>query len=343
MARNNQLVRQWKLLRSLGTNHFGLTLEELATEFEITTMTVRRDLKGLKEAGFPIFADTMEDGTKRWRIEPQVFKVPNALLTLDEALALYLSQQLLKPLSGTQVGEGIRQCIDKVQGLFKKSALDYFRRLADVLYVHLPQMTDYSAKEMVIEVCIMAIEDERPLEICYRSGGGTACKTYRVHPYGLVFFHNSLYLVAQLPKVRGLRTFKVDRIDEAEAQDGKFDRPADFDLSEVYENSFGIFHSDKVITVKARLAPEAANAVLEKKWHPSQTVTKRADGAVTATWKLGDTIEFKSWLLSFGRWAEVLEPKTLREEMAAEVKQMGSLYTCPCLILSLHRPLLWLF
>ena len=326
MGRNNQLVRQWKLLRSLGSNHFGLTLEEMAGDFEVTTMTARRDLKGLQEAGFPIFADTMEDGTKRWRVDAQVFKVPNALLTLDEALALYLSQQLLKPLAGTQVGEGIHQCIEKVQGLFKKSALVYFRRLAEVLYVHLPQMTDYSSKQKVIEICIVAIEDEKPLEICYRASG-VPCKEYRLHPYGLVFFHNSLYLIANLPKARELRTFKVDRIEEAELLEGEFTRPADFDLSELYENSFGIFHSDKVITVKARLQPQAAAAVLEKKWHPSQKVEKHPDGSVTATWKLGDTLEFKSWILSFGPCAEVLAPTTLRKKIHEELQQALELYT----------------
>ena len=325
MGRNNQLVRQWKLLRALGSNHFGLSLEEIAADFEVTTMTVRRDLKGLQEAGFPIFGDTMDDGTKRWRVDAQVFKVPNALLTLDEALALYLSQQLLKPLAGTQVGEGIHQCIEKVQGLFKRSALNYFRRLAEVLYVHLPQMTDYSSKQKVIEICIVAIEDEKPLEVCYRSGGGP-CKQYRVHPYGLVFFHNSLYLIAHLPEARQLRTFKVDRIEEAEIKDGEFTRPADFDLSELYENSFGIFHSDKVTTVKARLLPQAANAVLEKKWHPSQSIEKHADGSVTATWKLGDTLEFKSWILSFGPYAEVLTPKALRDEICQSVEATSRLY-----------------
>lgn len=325
MARNNQMVRQWKLLRTLGANRFGLTLEALAAGFEVTTMTVRRDLRGLQEAGFPIFADTMDDGTKQWRIDSQVFKVPNALLTLDEALALYLSQQLLKPLAGTQVGEGISQCIEKVRGLFKKSALDYFGRLAEVLYVHLPQMTDYSSKQMVIEVCIMAIEDERPVEVGYRTAGGP-CKQYRLHPYGLVFFHNSLYLIAWQPKTRSVRTYKVDRIEEAEVLDGKFERPGDFDLSQLYENSFGIFRSDKVIAVKARLLPEAANAVLEKKWHPSQKAEKHADGSVTATWQLGDTVEFKSWVLSFGRWAEVLAPKELRDEIRSELQAAAQRY-----------------
>jgi proteasome accessory factor B len=325
MGRNNQLVRQWRLLRALGSNHFGLTLEEMAKNFEVTTMTVRRDLKGLQEAGFPIFAETMDDSTNRWRVDSKVFHVPNALLTLDEALALYLSQQLLKPLAGTQVGEGINQCIDKVQGLFKQSALDYFRRLAEVLYVHLPQMTDYSSKQKVIEVCILAIEDERPLEICYRAGGGP-CKDYRLHPYGLIFFHNSLYLIGHAPKVKELRTFKVDRIDEAQILEGEFSRPADLDLSEIYENSFGIFHSDQVIPVKVRLAPEAAASVLEKKWHPSQKVDKHADGSVTATWQLGDTTEFKSWVLSFGATAEVLTPKSLRDEIRQAAEATSRLY-----------------
>jgi predicted DNA-binding transcriptional regulator YafY len=147
-----------------------------------------------------------------------------------------------------------------------------------------------------------------------------------LHPYGLVFFHNSLYLIAWQPKTRSVRTYKVDRIEEAEVLDGKFERPGDFDLSQLYENSFGIFRSDKVIAVKARLLPEAANAVLEKKWHPSQKAEKHADGSVTATWQLGDTVEFKSWVLSFGRWAEVLAPKELRDEIRSELQAAAQRY-----------------
>jgi hypothetical protein len=40
----------------------------MARDFEITRMTVRRDLKGLEKAEFPIFADTMDDGCNRWRV-----------------------------------------------------------------------------------------------------------------------------------------------------------------------------------------------------------------------------------------------------------------------------------
>ena len=108
MARNNQIIRQWKLLQALETNRFGLTLRELAAQFEVTEMTVRRDLKGLEEAGFPIFADMLDDGNKKWRINNEVIHAPHVSFHLTEVLALYLSRELLRPLAGTQFSEGIR-------------------------------------------------------------------------------------------------------------------------------------------------------------------------------------------------------------------------------------------
>ena len=325
MARNNQMIRQWKLLQALETNRFGLTLKELAEQFEVTEMTVRRDLKGLEQVGFPIFADTLEDGSKKWRINYKVIHAPHVTFHLTEVLALYLSRELLRPLAGTQFAEGIRSCIDKAKSMFKPSALSYFKRLAEVLYVHLPELPDYSQKEKVIDICSIACEDEKELVIRYRSAGGKG-RHRTVQPYGLVYFHNALYLVARDPKVKELRTFKIDRVDEAELQDKDFERPLDFDLSKIYEHSFGIFHSDKKIKVRLKFAPEAANAVLERKWHTSQQVEKQKDGSAIATYTLGDTTELKSWVLSFGRYVEVLAPSSLRDEIRTELQATSGMY-----------------
>ncbi|NIA16341.1 MAG: WYL domain-containing protein [Nitrospiraceae bacterium] len=325
MARNNQMIRQWKLLQALETNRFGLTLKELSEQFEVTEMTVRRDLKGLEEVGFPIFADTLDDGSKKWRINYKVIHAPHVTFHLTEVLALYLSRELLRPLAGTQFAEGIRSCIDKAKSMFKPSALGYFRRLAEVLYVHLPELPDYSEKEKIIDICSIACEDEKELAIRYRSAG-SASRLRTVQPYGLVYFHHALYLVARDPKAKELRTFKIDRIDEAELQDKDFQRPLEFDLSKIYEHSFGIFHSDKTIKVRVKLAPEAANAVLERKWHTSQKIEKHKDGSVIATYTLGDTTELKSWVLSFGRYVEVLAPKSLRTEIRNELAAAAAPY-----------------
>ena len=45
-----------------------------------------------------------------------------------------------------------------------------------------------------------------------------------------------------------------------------------------------------------------------------------------AEFDLNSTKEIKSWVLGFGRHAVVLEPESLRQEMAEEIGKMTSVY-----------------
>ena len=61
-------------------------------------------------------------------------------------------------------------------------------------------------------------------------------------------------------------------------------------------------------------------------WHPSQKITSDGKDAVIATFELGNTVEFKRWVLGFGCHATVLAPKELAEEVRHELKQAHENY-----------------
>jgi predicted DNA-binding transcriptional regulator YafY len=72
--------------------------------------------------------------------------------------------------------------------------------------------------------------------------------------------------------------------------------------------------------------PPAARYVAEGKWHPSQAMTKMRDGSLILRLRLSNTVEIKSWILGFGASALVLEPDSLRAEIAAELEQLLGAY-----------------
>ena len=73
--------------------------------------------------------------------------------------------------------------------------------------------------------------------------------------------------------------------------------------------------------------PPAARYVSESKWHPSQVETHHRDGGLTVRFRLSNTVELKSWVLSFGANALVLEPEELRAEIAAELERLLKVYS----------------
>jgi predicted DNA-binding transcriptional regulator YafY len=70
MPRNDQITRQWYLLRRLEGSS-GLTLHELVDAvpdgYPKNDRTVRRDLEALEAVGFPLVTER-HNGQTRWRL-----------------------------------------------------------------------------------------------------------------------------------------------------------------------------------------------------------------------------------------------------------------------------------
>jgi len=65
--------------------------------------------------------------------------------------------------------------------------------------------------------------------------------------------------------------------------------------------------------------------VRRRLWHPTQKITKTEQG-VELTMEVAGTTELKTWILGWGDQVEVLEPESLREEIAAEVARVAGKY-----------------
>jgi len=110
MARGESLFRQWELIKALQANRFGLSTEELAARLECTKRTVQRDLCVLQDI-FPIRREQRDHGKRFWKLANNTIESEQLQLTMTEMLSLFLSQQFLLPLAGTQFGDGLQTAI----------------------------------------------------------------------------------------------------------------------------------------------------------------------------------------------------------------------------------------
>ncbi len=184
MGEPSQLVRQWILLRTLGARRFGVTISELAGELDVSERTIRRDLKSLLEAGFPLEEVVEEFGRKKWRIEPAKNQ-PGLSFTFDEALALYLGRRLLEPLAGTLFWEAAQRAFRKIRATLGADALKYVERFRELFHQTTVGASDYSQKADLIDQLMVGIEDRKAVFITYQSLRATEPVTYDLHPYGV--------------------------------------------------------------------------------------------------------------------------------------------------------------
>jgi predicted DNA-binding transcriptional regulator YafY len=322
------IARQWRMLRTLGARRHGIVVRDLAREFGVSEKTIRRNLQELQRVGFPIHETTGERGRKIWRLADHAV-VPPLCFNYDEAIVLHLARPFLEPLAGTVLWEAAHRALDKIKATLNETAREYLEQFPRVFGCTTHGNSNYENKAEIIDTLTVAAEDRNVVLLTYQSQHATEPATRDIYPYGLKRHKGSLYLVAFAVEHEEIRHYKVNRVEAAELTPFVFQKPADFDISTYLAESFGIFGGSDDITVVVKVLPAAARYASESVWHASQVLTKQRDGSLMVHFRLSSTVEIKSWVLSFGANAVVLEPASFRAEMAAELEQMARFYATP--------------
>ena len=239
-----------------------------------------------------------------------------------EAISLTLARELFTPLAGTPFFADLERLVEKILELVPEEALAHFRGLKDVLLVRTTGHVDYDQFRQQLRAISHCLLNDHVIEITYKAAWRGEKYATRVDPYHLLYFDGDLYLVGRSHRSDGLRMFKLPRIESAESTGETFKRPADTKIEKQLASGFGVMLGLGPETeVTVRFSGPEARLVEEREWHPSQRLERDGDDAIVAYYKLRDLVELKRWVRSFGPAAIVLSPRSLADEMAADLKR----------------------
>lgn len=332
MSRGAQINRHWRLLLTLQRRGQGLTLRELADEFDVSERTLQRDFEALQEVGIPIEHEADEIGRRFWRLPADFLRTSPLVISLTEAISLHLAEHLFAPLAGTQFAAGLQSTLAKIRSLLPARALEYFRALDQTVHVRRVGVTDYAAHADTIATLTTAVSAQRIVELTYQSLWRADRYGTRFDPYGLVFFDGDLFAIGRSHRAGAVRVLKISRISAATLTADVFERPADFDLAAFFRGSFGIVQArGEPLDIEVRFRGPGAALVEERIWHESQQLEwlpapetlfeplSEQPEELRATFRLANVVEFKRWLRGFGDTAEIVRPAWLRAEFRAEL------------------------
>jgi len=325
MARGDGLLRQWELIKILQAHRYGVSSGEIAARLECNKRTVQRDLGVLQDI-FPISYEQRDRGQRFWKLAPGTVESDQLQLTMTEMLSLFLSQQLLLPLAGTQFGDGLQTALQKIRALLPTRALTYFDGLDKSFFIKNLANHDYSGQNKEIRILNEAILQQKVVRVSYHSASKGREVISEFHPYGMLLLHASLYGIGYLACDEEVRTLKVARIQGLTRLNKTFDKPVDFSLVSHLQGAFGVFQAGKKQKIRAEFTGWAATNVREMQWHPSQKLTRDAGDKVVAAFELGNTVEFKRWILGFGGQARVLAPPSLVQDVLQELRRAVQQY-----------------
>ena len=322
MPRNNEVIRQWNILRELEASRRG-TIAGLARKMKVTTRTIRRDLVALQTAGFPIY-DEVIDKQRFWKLDTKPFRDLFPGFSLPELYALYLSRALLKCLAGTPFQEDLTSAFAKFEAVLPPSTRKFFDQLPTVLQAKAGRRRRGGKVDKTIAGLINATLEQRQATMRYHSLSSKRTKNYLFEPYRLLHFQGGFYLFAYVPEYKEMRTFAVERIQHLSLLETTFEASQELS-SELFAHSLGMMQGPPK-HVEIEFTPKSAPYVREVEWHTSQQAADQPDGSLRLSLEVCIDQPLRNWILSFGASARVLAPANLAANIAAELTRARAGY-----------------
>ena len=317
----NRVARLAYLQRLFYRNPRGYRSSELAELCGTSQRSINRDLEELQTE--PYYLPLVLDDGWRWRLmEGHRFTLPPVHLSLQEAAALYLAARLLARVSDEPnpfVGRALMALGDALPP-------EVGTQVQRVAASHLEVTGDSFAK--VFEVVTLGWATCRKVRIRYQGLHSAHVREYVLSPYLIEpsSVGYATYVIGHASHFDAVRTFKLERILEAELLSETFEVPEEYCGLALLSRAWGVMYGDETTQVTLRFSPAVARRVKESRWHPSQELEDCRDGGCILRVEVPHLLEMKPWIRSWGPDCEVLAPEALRQEVAEEMQRAAEAY-----------------
>jgi len=298
-------------------NKEGVTAKTLAEHFGVSARTIYRDVDNLSLAGIPIYTEKGKGGG--------IFLLPDFVLN-KSILSESEQNEILTALHGLShiTTEETHGVLNRLSTIFNKTATNWLE----------VDFSDWSYSNYYFYDFKDAILQQRIASFDYYNGSGEK-STRRVEPLQLWFKSKAWYVKAFCLSKMGMRLFKLTRVKNLVVTSETFTSRDLLLLSTNHDTEDAAISDGTAIlpapqyeckdtTFKLRICPEMAYRVYDE--FEEDMIYKHEDGSftVTITWPEDNWVY--GYILSFGEYAEVLEPAYMRDIIREKAKNISTKY-----------------
>ena len=191
-----------------------------------------------------------------------------------------------------------------------------------ILFEEIPSGAEFA------QTVVDAMQQNRVLFVDYKPFQGEKFELY-LQPYAMRVYNQRWYVVGRFKESGKIRNIALDRILRMEITDEEFSLPEDFDASDYYAHSVGIFVNEAIKPQRVVLRTYGVSTEYMRSvplHHSQREIATNGNESSDFEYHLNLTPELTSKLLSKGDWLEVLEPKELREKVKEQAQAIADLY-----------------
>ncbi len=266
-----------------------VTAKDLSERFEVSQRTIYRDVETLSASGIPVYMSKGKGGG--------ISLLPNFVLN-KAVLSEKEKDEILSALQGLNAVDAfsVSDTLSKLSSLFGSKSTSSWVEI---------DYSDWSnTKREQFETIKKAIINKTLIAFDYYNRNGEAANR-KVEPITLWFKERTWYLKGFCKSKQDFRVFKLTRIKNVVCTDEHFTERGAFDIFDDYQMPVNL---TKIVV---RIDGSQSYRVFDD--FDDNDIIKNEEGSFTVTMNFIEDEWVYGYLLSFGFYAEVLEPLHIRE------------------------------
>lgn len=324
----NALERYMVIDRCLSNQYRQFTIYDLvdkcsaALGYNVSKRTIYSDLNYIESpegwGDYGVEIERKRDNRNRvyFRYKDTNKNIRNSALSEIEANQLKETITMLARFKGMPQFEWVEEMVSRLNNSFQLAGNQN-------AVVGFEQNLDLRGSEH-LSILFGYIINKQCVEIKYRTFSG-AERTWQISPYYIKQYNQRWFLFGQSDDYETLSNLALDRIVSIKAINKEY-RETDINFEEYFDDVVGVTipADGKIEEVVLKFTPRRFPYIESKPLHLSQRVRDRENGIVAI--KAIPNRELIAQISSFGSDVEVLEPQTLREELARQVALLNEKY-----------------
>lgn len=278
-----------------------ISASELAQKLEVSVRTINRDIEKLSEARIPIYTTRGRNGGLS--LLPD-FVLNKKVLSEEEKTSILSSMRLM----GTVAYDDEKEALQRLEDFFGEVSQDWIE-------IELDSWGEgYFDKER-FKMLKNAVITRKKVTFDYMKKDEVSHR--KVRPCKLVFRAQAWYLYAFCEERQDFRYFKFHRMNHLEVTEERFE-PINIPQEEHHYIS-KTKRIEMVVAIDKCMAFRAFDEL-------DVSNVKEEEDSYIFTLKNIDPSWIAGYFLSYGRYAQVISPKSIRDEVANTARQIVSLY-----------------
>jgi len=238
-----------------------------------------------------------------------------------EAIALVMGLLVLQAFQLPVEIEAVEGALAKIERVMPETLLEQVRALQEaIIFSAAPPPTLLQPR--FVSVLSVAVHQRQCTRLRYANFSGDE-STRLFDPYGIVYDKGYWYTAGYCHLREGLRTFRIDRIVDIEAQDQSFERPMDFDALQYVHTALANMPANYPVEVMLHATLEQVRRILP----PSAGTFEETASGVIWRREIHDLSSLAHQLLRLDFAVTIRQPIELRDTLRQLAEKAHQLAT----------------